>query len=384
MPLRAKFDGQDKIATLINDIEWEEIKEIISSNKNLLILPCCEALAYLRISKLGTKHFVHRKKSSCQFYENDEILKMKNDIVIACSSCNYKVKTEVSYPEWSADVLAIKDKIKIAFEVSHKPLNKVLEIQETYRKNGIRGCWFFKEKFREKIYPKKELPIFYISIDKNNNINVLLNDKYINLIEFVKLLLSGQIKFSQKLVSKSQQEIRIIFFEMICWKCKKISHIYFLEKNNKISYISKCGVVMAKKQEIPRQEDSLQEEFKNEVITTVMNYVKSEEGKKLRIGSIEPRYSKSKGESYISFGCYWCASIIGKPFIDKAIMRIKSRNFFNEKIIIDKPNISIKSKITEYSVSAILETNLMLSEPIIIDKPHWCYSKNGEYCNNSI
>ena len=231
---------------------------------------------------------------------------------------------------------------------------------------------------------KKNFLFFYISIDKNNNINVLINDEYINLIDFVKLLLSGQIKFSQKLVSKSQQEIRIVFFEMICWKCKKISHIYFLEKNNTISYISKCGVVMAKKQEIPRQEDYLQEEFKDEVITTVMNYVKSEEGKKLRIGSIKPRYSKSKGESYISFGCYWCDSIIGKPFIDKAIMRIRSRNFFNEKIIIDKPNISIKSKITEYSVSAILETNLMLNEPIIIDKPHWCYSKKGEYCNNSI
>ena len=118
MPLRALIDNRDIVAPLLSDDEWEKLKLAVKQKKSQVILPCCQNNGFLRVSKLGTKHFVHRTKQNCNWKsESMEHIKAKSEIVLACKDSGYEALSEVSGEDWRADVLAIKNDIKIAFEV---------------------------------------------------------------------------------------------------------------------------------------------------------------------------------------------------------------------------------------------------------------------------
>ncbi|MGD1714787.1 competence protein CoiA family protein [Dapis sp. BLCC M172] len=122
MPLRAILDNQELFAPFISDKEWEELKQ----KKVRVILPCCEAKGYLRISKQGIKHFVHKKKDGCNYKsETWQHLLCKTEIAIACKAMGYEVKTEARGVHWRADVLATKhiknQLVKLTFEVQWSP-----------------------------------------------------------------------------------------------------------------------------------------------------------------------------------------------------------------------------------------------------------------------
>lgn len=384
MPLRAKLNGTDIIASLIDDTAWEKIKEDISLDKNSLLLPCCGKSAYLRKSVFGTKHFVHRK-SSCKLYsysDNNESLKIKTDIVLACDSCGYKVLTEVITPEWSADVLAEKGKVKIAFHVTQKYFEKALELQGIYEKNNIRGCWFFKDKISDRVVPREDLPIFYFSLDKNKNTQVLFNDEQIPIKNFVKILLSGQIKFSNKLISKPYQEITIIFFEITCFKCSKQSHAYYVDKP--LYNTSTCGIKMSRKQNkfIPytfNPSRLIEKEFESEIISSVQKYLETEKDKNLKV-KIKNINRISEEKDY-KFGCYWCDNIFAKSFLERESIPVKAKFAMQKEYILGNlHNPIVNESLT--IISAILKSKVKLNEAIIIEQPHWCYSESKEFCDD--
>ncbi len=146
MPLRASIDGKEIIAPFLDDSEWNSLKNDISSGSKQAILPCCQNLGFLRTSKLGTKHFVHKRKSNCSWEpETEAHLKAKAAIVIACKNAGFNASTEVIGPDWIADVLVTKGSLKIAFEVqlSSQNTSKTLERHNKYIRDGIICCWLF-------------------------------------------------------------------------------------------------------------------------------------------------------------------------------------------------------------------------------------------------
>ena len=148
MPLRALIDGKEIIAPFLDDSEWNSLKNDISSGSKQAILPCCQNLGFLRTSKLGTKHFVHKRKSNCTWEpETKEHLEAKAAILIACKNAGFNASTEVSGPDWIADVLVTKGSLKIAFEVqlSYQNTLKTLERHDKYIRDGIICCWLFNK-----------------------------------------------------------------------------------------------------------------------------------------------------------------------------------------------------------------------------------------------
>ncbi|MBA7534734.1 hypothetical protein ES705_26983 [subsurface metagenome] len=87
---------------------------------------------------------------------------------------------------------------------------------------------------------------------------------------------------------------KILFFNQNCWKCGKISHIYYIGHPS-----------------VASSDDS----FHPNVVAFVRNLKKDDIGKKLLLGDIKERYSQTAQYSYLSFGCFFCDSIFGDFYV---------------------------------------------------------------------
>jgi hypothetical protein len=354
MPLRAILNEEDLLAPLLSDNEWEELKR----SKVKIILPCCDSPGYLRTSKRGIKHFVHKQKKGCNFSgETWQHLLCKTEIVKACKAMGYDVKTEVSGIDWRADVLATKQGknklIKLAFEVQWSPqtLEETEKRQQKYIREGIRCCWLFKKLPTSQ--PRPDIPMFQIEFDDREIPTVIYSTKIFELSDFIIELLSHYFRFCKHYLYKKAQDIRIRFFPINCWKCRKEHYIYHV-KNEVYKFMCSGGFGLGE-----RFRDA---QFFPEIVSKAYECLKTEkaQAKNMKMGEIKPRYSKTLQSAYTSFGCPYCDAIFGNHFYFEEICNVEY----------------------EYIESIDFQTTVDIS----LEKeeiPHWCYSQTKNFCSNS-
>ncbi|WP_157151513.1 hypothetical protein [Brachyspira sp. SAP_772] len=93
-----------------------------------------------------------------------------------------------------------------------------------------------------------------------------------------------------------QKEIVIRFIEVECWKCNEKYNIYYVMPDEK------------------KFNNNLI--FNNEVISKVKEFIKKNN---LIFGDIKERYSNTRNEKYISFGCPKCDAICGDYYLKEII-----------------------------------------------------------------
>ena len=360
MPLRALLEGREFLAPLMSEEEWIELKKTLSHEKLNVMLPCCNKPGFLRVSKLGTRHFVHKVKPdfNCNWKpETAEHLLAKAEIVRACKKAGYEVSTEVTGPDWRADVLATRKDIKVAFEVqlSAQSDEETKERNERYKRDGIRACWLMKKKVRISLTQstlQRDTPTFRLDLNENKVFSVSVNERHHKLDDFIEALLSKKIKFCENLKSKEKQRLHIIFYEKECWKCKKKSHVYYIKN----PYQSNCGQQLGCEFPMWSRGEYV---FRPEVLETVREFLKTDDAAKLKVGEIKHRYSKTMSSSYLSFGCYWCDALFGDHFQSEDAWAAFCDN--------DSANVS-------------LEKDVILKTPMIQKMSHWCFPEDGTFC----
>jgi len=363
MPLRAKVEDKEIISTFLSKEEWNDLKDYIKINNIDVVISQTNGKGFLRTSKLGLQHFVHKKGESHQNWksETQQQLLAKSEIMLACRESGWKAISELVSDNWTTDVFAVKDSIKIAFQVKlSKQLYKTItEQQNKFKIDNIRSCWLVKTPPKEirdwdnQIIASKEIPIFRITENENKKMIVNVNGINFPLREFVIKLLNGNFKFCNILQSKMKQKIKISFWELNCWKCGTKQHVYFVSEELK----SNCGRDIY-------INDSLWDDTKFEynpiILKAVNEIINSKNGKKIKLGKIERRYSHKAGKSYMSFGCIKCNAIFG----DFPLMETR---------------IEIESE--ESNKDIVFVKDIELQKPIIVEKnPHWCFSETKEFC----
>jgi len=180
MPFRAYIDEEEIISIDQTDHQWNDLKKRLKNNESSLKLPCCNQDGFLRTSSKGLKHFVHLKSdNSCDWKpESPEHLKAKIEIIEACRLNGWKAIPEFVGTNWRADVLAVKNDKKIAFEVqwSKQTFEETKFRQDRYKESNVRCCWFFRtapkelRNYDDTLIADKDIPSFKIFKDENSNI----------------------------------------------------------------------------------------------------------------------------------------------------------------------------------------------------------------------
>ena len=360
MPLRALHGDRDVVAPLLHDDEWTSLKAI--ARLGALTLPCCGSPAKLRVSKLGLKHFYHPSASLCAAKgETEAHLLAKLEILRACLEAEYTAQTECSENDWRADILAIQGDSRVAFEVqwSRQTLEEILQRQEAYRRHGVRGCWFVRHPPRELVQytrdhdllARHDLPLFLLEQAEQGTFVVYLNARLYPLEEIVVALLQRRISFRAVLTSAPQQQVRIGFFPIVCWRCHRTSHVYALVEPE---YGTVCGRSIYLLSTLWSDE---KREFASEIRAAVQSYLLTVEGSVIQMGAIKRRYSHTTGCSYLSFGCRYCDALFG-----------------------DWPLRSEEIAARFGTWAAVLDATVTLRQSVSEAVPHWCYPASGSFC----
>jgi hypothetical protein len=357
MPLRAFINGQEKISIYFSDEEWSSLKTNLKSENIKIELPCCKQNGFLRISSKGLKHFIHAKgNNSCDWKpETPEHLKAKVEVVNACIKNGWHAIPEHSENDWRADVLAVKNDARIAFEIqwSAQTSETTQFRQDRYKESKVRGCWFFRtipkeyRKWEDNYHAIKEIPFFKINKSDNGDMVVRFNNSNLPIGDFVSSLLNKQIKFCDGYRAETNQEIEIVFFDTSCWKCHEIQQLYTVD--NRIKSCCNTEIYLA-----GGMWDCDDLDKHPNVVKAVLEIIKT--NPEFKIGSVKKRFSKTVQESYLSFGCYSCDAIFG-----------------------DFPLRTEKMDALNYNRKQTFKVEVDLGT-ITEEGDHWCFSPEGKFC----
>lgn len=344
------------MSTNCSDDQWSGLKNELKVPGSQLILPCCNQPGLLRINSKGLKHFVHLKSDSkCGLKsETAEQLRSKVEIVKACQASGWNAIPEYSEMDWKADVMAVKNGVRVAFEVHWKKqtMEELMLMNQRYKESNVRGCWLFRTppkplRVGPSILADKDMPSFRVKKDESGNVEVDLSGRGFSLSDFIAHLLKGKIKYCGNYRLLPRQEVAIVVFETSCWKCKRSQHLYTVDQHLK-TICNQDMYIMGS------MWDSDDIDKSPAIVATVKELMSSE--KDIVIGELKKRFSKTIQHTYLSHGCYYCDAIFGDFYLTTEKMQG-----------LDDPNRRIFKK------------TLNLGE-IKQEGPHWCYSEANEFC----
>jgi hypothetical protein len=366
MPLRAIINGENIIAPFLSEDEWLRLKNRIKEQNLVVELPCCRQIAFLRTSKYGIQHFVHKERDNCTSApETWQHLKAKQEIVLACKAAGYDAITEISGDGWRADTLATKGKQKIAFEVQWSPQNLAeTEIrQQIYKNAEVRCCWFFKKMPVGNHHPpRRDLPMFQILIDEDEPSKVILDGKEFLLSDFVELLLRGKIRFCERITAKSMQSFEFKFIKIPCWKCGALYDVYRILSH----FETDCGRSLTYHNYLYNTDSELNFEFHPEINAAIKAYLENAYAGKLRtlnLAKTTKYYQKTSRDQLDAFQCPHCEALLGHKYLMEVYCRKSEEENATVQIVFANP-------------PSIREQDDYFGDL----HGHWCYPDTGMFC----
>jgi hypothetical protein len=164
---------RERITSLDMDTAtWDALAAEVRGKRRKLMMPCCGADAGLRTSSRGLRHFYHRNATDIDCAhkrESADHLALKMLIVVALREAGWEAHPEHDEPGWRADVLAVQDETRVAFEVqlSTQDGAETRRRHQRYAASDVRCVWLMKRVPRD-ITPTSALPAFRIVQDKES------------------------------------------------------------------------------------------------------------------------------------------------------------------------------------------------------------------------
>jgi len=248
------------------------------------------------------------KRKEREREKEKEITIMEKEIIIStildvCKDMGLNYITKVKSSTWNADVVVEHNTYKVAFNVCKCPRN----VEATYkamRKERVCGCWLLLPAANAS-YQEQSLPCFNLISQTDKEfvcLNSVMNDNSNNQIElpmFLHSLIDGKIRFAKQ---AEINKVELCFYKNECWKCHRENDVYFVN-----CLFSREGVMIGG-QHLMMNEDIT---FNPSIIKGLKNFIHEHPSETFIMGEIKPRYSKTIGEAYPSFGCAQCDSIFG-------------------------------------------------------------------------
>ena len=260
--------------------------------------------------------------------------------MIACQRAGYTALTEVAGDDWRADVLAVQGSNRIAFEVqwSFLRLDKAMYRQERYARDGVRGCWFFRNPPPQwmrggDLKAQQDLPLFHLYSNADHTFSVAVNERLYGLGEVVEALLSGRIHFCKTARAERDQRLQMTPFEIACPHCGRPTRLFYVTPQ----LTARCGRKF-------RLRDHAQAfARRSEVRAAALPLFKDD----ARLGRVTAE----------GFHCVACDKLLDEKSVEMALYGTN-----------------------RLASAESIEIDVRLSKPIISGAPHWCFPDDGVFC----
>ncbi|MGQ5524142.1 competence protein CoiA [Chitinimonas sp. PSY-7] len=328
MPLKFLREGNPVFAFDFSLEDWEALKVESRKHKHLS-MPCCDAKATPKTSKLGNHFVAHARVENCAAStETAEHILAKTTVAQAARLAGWDVDIEVpgctpGGESWVADVLATRGSAKVAIEVqwSRQTLDETKRRQERYKQSGVRCLWLLRHL---ELVVEKETPTFRLRYEEVSRKFVVMipsplfdlawvhqrnknEPKYwqqqIDLTTFVVGALTGALKFAPAVGQRIPMMVSTV--EIACWQCKQQTRTVLEVEFGMAARLPGYENISAQLYDFERLDDGgafLAAAFPKKLLW--------QHG----IGVIKRRYSRTAGKSYLSNGCFHCDVLQGRFF----------------------------------------------------------------------
>lgn len=304
MPLRCldPASGRSIQAFDLSSEAWRALEQQNRLARHLR-MACCAAPVTLRRSRLGTQFFAHKAKGDCQTApETEAHLRLKQMAVEAARANGWEAATEVAgtTPEgerWTADVLALRGRHKVAVEVQWSPQTneETLRRQKRYAASGVRGLWLFR---RGDFPIDFALPAARVGGDAAQGFEALVptgaEEQRVAMVEFLNAAFSQRLRYGLPTAAEARICARV--GSTFCWRC-----------GVKIRIVTGVDVAVGPHRftfSVPDLSEYA------DLFGTVRAHIPSSLG----VGPIRHRYSAAQERSYLSNGCVECEAFIGEYY----------------------------------------------------------------------
>lgn len=231
MPLRCVGDEGEELAFEHDAVSWEALR-LRNKTEDRLRLPCCDSSVSLKVSKLGTRFFAHRRRDGCASgAETPEHILAKSIIATAAWEAGWLVRPEERHADEEGicivDVSCRKPGSSrgIAFEIqwSRQKPDVTRARTERYERLGLRSLWLM----RQADIPVSRTTPAVILRRSPDGFDVVIPDPghslsdperpSIPLASFVRGALGGGFSFG--LASGGSVPIEICGQQHPCWNC---------------------------------------------------------------------------------------------------------------------------------------------------------------------
>lgn len=318
----------------------------------------CEQPGFLRRSKTGLQHFVHKTAGDCASHEPEtaEHRAAKSIVYLAVQESGWEGDVEVPshpgpHPAWIADVLVTRDRLRVAIEIqwTRQDHDEFVRRQERYAADGVRAVWFARHTGHLPGAATKALPVFSLEQAPDGAFVTTVGTHTLDLADAVTALLSGRIQFRERLVAR-QQPLRVVnVYEYDCYRCGKDCTIWH---DTGEQFTSRCGELVGQYAGFSLWDDDRPEANKD-TAQRVRKAV-TENGTLRRPAVVSQRYSRTVGDRYMAFSCPHCSALFGDWHVRNDLMSLA------------------------YDDPALVVT--VPTQTVSRDQTHWCFDQGGGHC----
>ena len=106
--------------------------------------------------------------------------RIQKEVVLACQDLGVEAIQEHRGRDWRADVYIpnLGSPIAIEIQISPQSLNRTLERQAKYIRDGVTGCWFFEKPVSKISKERPDLPLFCIEEASDSSLLVNLGEVF--------------------------------------------------------------------------------------------------------------------------------------------------------------------------------------------------------------
>ncbi len=373
MPLAALVNEKRQIAPLMDPNDWESLRQ----SKPRINLCCCISKGFMRVSKLGTQHFVHSiKPDDCTSGpESEQHQYLKSLVAVASRDAGWDADVEVvdTNGQWRADVMATRAERRIAFEIQLSPIS-FLELerrQRAYETSNVRGCWFYGQGALTTILPAgsniplfpllhkdHDIPIIFAG-DENSEFpdHVQIGSQRMSLKHGVVSLLRGQFRLC---TSQRVATVKVIFILRFsrCFSCGKEFDIFSIMECD-----AYCGDEPSMDYPGTWRAASLYEAGAPWIVEKVERFIETHREMNLTVCAPDWYTAKSSGRRHYTFCCCHCGALIGSEVFEELL----ESGFCGQD--------------EEYCLDPI--ATIPLSRNMSEQKNlHWCFSKTRQFCDS--
>jgi hypothetical protein len=351
MALKALVNGKMVHADDLSEDQFRAIQV----KKPQVIMFCCQTRGYMRVRE-EYQEFVHyRRTEQCLGRPDSPVHDLlKIAVRNAARSAGWEADYEVPDPrpeqKWIADVLAQKEKTRVAIEIQISPITEaeLTRRQQIYADSKVRSCWFVKQRAAWKyvVTPDKKVPIFQLTEEKDAELGapryfVSISPQHkMPIKQATAALLNSEFRWCASRRTRLQDSL-VILRVRECIHCREPFGMYTIKTTR-----SSCGMPLPE----GRPQHSL---LVDSVTDAVLAFVIENPGLDFQISY--PRVCacpRSRIED-MYFTCSHCDGLVG---VDRHDWHWTRYSEVIATIALGKPRESLSPE------------------------PHWCYSPEGDFC----